>query len=349
MEYYTNYDIEHFRKWQYVPYETNNREHRSAGEILKNTVWAKGRYLTQLICEELTDFKFSAKLIWTQKGWHPTGERGTRIKPYTWTKLYRTEYSNFDIFFTFGLDVADGNGFFIYKIDCKENPSTSALSRKQINFFRDITASKEVSRKIPMAELLAMNYSDLKKVCVQFVHEKLPLYDSLIQQVWNGSSLLNTAGLLWMPAPTPSPDKAIKAYNRNLPNPDYEEQNKQFKLVGEIGEKLVKTWESQFLQKYQPNFDLRKASDSEGYDFESRDEFGNPKYIEVKTTTINSEYTPFYISDSEFKFMKDHSPNYVIYRLYNLDLNMKTAKFFKIEGDIQGRYTVAPKAYTVHL
>ncbi|MBS6919263.1 MAG: DUF3883 domain-containing protein [Ruminococcus bicirculans] len=62
-----------------------------------------------------------------------------------------------------------------------------------------------------------------------------------------------------------------------------------------------------------------------------------PIYIEVKATT-SGKTTPFYISNGELSFSKNHSQNYRLYRVFNLRNDV--AEFYELSGDISTNTTI---------
>ena len=66
-------------------------------------------------------------------------------------------------------------------------------------------------------------------------------------------------------------------------------------------------------------------------------------FIEVKTTKGKAT-DPFYISESERKFSKEHRNNYKLYRVYDVTKN-KTPKLYVIEGYIKDNFTLLNENY----
>ena len=92
------------------------------------------------------------------------------------------------------------------------------------------------------------------------------------------------------------------------------------KEIGDFGEKYVLEYEKRLLLDQNISYlpiHISKEFDGYGYDILSFDKYGNPKYIEVKTT-IQSEKSEFYLSHNEFETMHKLE-NYFIYRLCNFN------------------------------
>ena len=74
--------------------------------------------------------------------------------------------------------------------------------------------------------------------------------------------------------------------------------------------------------------------DSAGYDIKSFHQDGSVKYIEVKTTR-GGIYTPFFMSLNEIRFSEIHSDNYVLYRVFDFEIDTKIGKVFALSGNIK--------------
>lgn len=102
------------------------------------------------------------------------------------------------------------------------------------------------------------------------------------------------------------------------------EKAKKDKDIGNIGELSVLKYEKDSLIR-NGRKDLAEKiehiavtkGDSEGYDILSYEDNGNPRYIEVKTST-SKEQDSFYMSSSEIEFADNHKNCYFIYRVYNI-------------------------------
>lgn len=132
---------------------------------------------------------------------------------------------------------------------------------------------------------------------------------------------------------------------------DYEQSNHQNAEVGFLGEELVMAYER---QKLATRPDLQEQieqvsqtqGDGLGYDIASFDLDGQPLYIEVKTTTGDRQ-TPFYISQNELDFSKDHADHYCLYRIYGFDRMADTDQlsFTKTFGDLSQCFEFVPVSY----
>lgn len=96
--------------------------------------------------------------------------------------------------------------------------------------------------------------------------------------------------------------------------PDYDSINQRRSLIGETGERKVMQYEKDRLKNSQYSESIEhvsKDNDGAGYDIMSFEENGDPRYIEVKTTTsINN--VDFYLTRNELETMEKHE-NYWVY------------------------------------
>ncbi|WP_419513152.1 MrcB family domain-containing protein [Lactobacillus kimbladii] len=105
--------------------------------------------------------------------------------------------------------------------------------------------------------------------------------------------------------------------------------------IGSLGEKIVFEDERRRLKKNKNKvIHVSENDDSRGYDIESVDDKGNTIYIEVKATT-GPWYTPFYISQNEIDISKKKGKQYILKRLYNININKSKVDFFEIQGPLE--------------
>lgn len=132
---------------------------------------------------------------------------------------------------------------------------------------------------------------------------------------------------------------------------DFIAKTQNDKDLGDAGEELVKEYEIDYLKKIgldQKSLEVKIVKDGKGYDVLSFDNFGNKKYIEVKTTT-GKALNPFYLSENEVAFLRENLNNYSIYRVYNYDEEINSGEFFEISGEIENQILMKPTQYQVLL
>lgn len=123
---------------------------------------------------------------------------------------------------------------------------------------------------------------------------------------------------------------------------NYIENEKAKKRIGDLGELLVLQYEKERLEKLgvrkEPEHISKTRGDGEGYDILSYDESGKEIYIEVKTTTKHFN-APFFITRNELERSKINSDRFYLYRLYDFEDNVNTAKFWIWSGNLESLCT----------
>ena len=137
-------------------------------------------------------------------------------------------------------------------------------------------------------------------------------------------------------------------------NVDYGALQIENSKLGKLGELLVVEWEKYFLCQCgrqdlasQVEHVSETLGDGAGYDILSFDEYGNKKYIEVKTTKKDRTY-PFYLSANEDAISRRKRDNYFLYRLFEYSEERTSAKFFVIQGDVRKQRFNKPTQYLVY-
>lgn len=118
-------------------------------------------------------------------------------------------------------------------------------------------------------------------------------------------------------------------YRRSPIKINYLEREQNNRNLGQIGEEIVLEYEKWNLihiglEKYadQVRWISKDEGDGAGFDILSKNHNGKDKYIEVKTTKLGKE-TPFYFSRNELLFSQEHSNNYHLYRIFNVEDDAK--------------------------
>ncbi|MCF8158261.1 MAG: DUF3883 domain-containing protein, partial [Burkholderiaceae bacterium] len=142
---------------------------------------------------------------------------------------------------------------------------------------------------------------------------------------------------------------------RGKKSPDYGLIDSRNKKLGLEGEMLVLNKEILHLREINRDDLADKVShvsvvegDGAGYDIKSYDDEGNVKFIEVKTTK-GSVNTSFFITPNELEFSKAQSNNYELYRLYNFEMELSSAKFYVIRGNLFEQLNIIPTQYKASL
>jgi len=139
-----------------------------------------------------------------------------------------------------------------------------------------------------------------------------------------------------------------KLYSRNPIKTNYLEKEQNNRKLGEKGEKLVieyEKWELRRIRKdslaEKVRWIAKEEGDGAGFDILSKYCNGKDKYVEVKTTKLSKE-TPFYFTQNELLFSKDHSKDYHLFRLFNFE---KDTKMFTKTGSLDTICISTPVTY----
>lgn len=125
--------------------------------------------------------------------------------------------------------------------------------------------------------------------------------------------------------------------------------------LGELGEEFVYNIEKNSVAVFNKDYvdkvehvSKKLYGDKLGYDISSIDINGNDLKIEVKTTTGDCD-TPFFISENELRFLKEHkNDGAILYRVYNFNEETKTGEIKKITADeVLNNYKVDTKNYII--
>lgn len=126
-------------------------------------------------------------------------------------------------------------------------------------------------------------------------------------------------------------------YERKPIKINYLEREQRNHSLGQAGEKVVYDFEKWKLisagkEKLaeQVEWVSKDQGDGAGFDILSKDEKGNDKFIEVKTTQLSKE-SPFYFTKGEYDFSKLKRDKYYFYRVFNFN---KEPKIFTKNGSI---------------
>lgn len=131
---------------------------------------------------------------------------------------------------------------------------------------------------------------------------------------------------------------------------DHVARQRRNKRIGDLGEQIVLQDEKERCPAdliKQIDHSSKSKGDGLGYDILSFDEKGNPKFIEVKSTTGGRD-RPFFVTGAELARSKKEGSNYFLYRLYNLNERSLTADYFIIRGDLS-EYCTNPIEFEVIL
>jgi len=343
IDFFSAADIEVFSEKGGESYSSADTGDQLIGGQLRKTIFSKTNTWARAL--NLDGFEIIMDNSWQRSGY---------FARFSWARIFRTGDRDKKIFFTVGVDAE--NKALIYKLDCHYrsfNPE-NALNPEQVKVFDRIVKTTNASwQEVPADELQEYNWEFLVEVTRDFIFHYLSLYDEVISAVWAMPSqpIASTDALREQPIPKGTgqlPPRGMRvAYESNA---DYDSENKNRKSIGDAGESLVIELEKEYLIRgRRPDLAaaIRKVLDWEGYDILSFQINGEPRYVEVKTTT-GTATRPFYWTKNEKRTMFENSNNYCLYRLYNYDKESGTADFYKLEGDFSALIIEEAVQYLVH-
>lgn len=129
-------------------------------------------------------------------------------------------------------------------------------------------------------------------------------------------------------------EEPISTYNISPIKINYLEQEQKNQKLGQIGEEIVFEFEKWNLLRIgkeklvdKVEWISKEQGDGAGFDILSKYPNGKDKYIEVKSTKLSKE-APFFFTRNELQFSKDYSNNFHLYRVFNIEEQVKM--FIKI-------------------
>jgi predicted restriction endonuclease len=134
---------------------------------------------------------------------------------------------------------------------------------------------------------------------------------------------------------------------------NYTQRESNNRRLGEQGEAFVIEYERQRLiaanradLAQEVQWSSQEKGDGLGYDVRSfqwlnEQPIEEVHYIEVKTTN-SGKYQPFYISENERAYSKQHPKNYSLYRVYDFN---KQSRIFQLHGAIDQHVHLSPQNY----
>ena len=129
---------------------------------------------------------------------------------------------------------------------------------------------------------------------------------------------------------------------------DYIDREARNSSLGKAGEEFVVQFEQRRLheagqKKLADRVEHASVTrgDGLGFDVESFDLNGAPRYIEVKTTAWGKE-TPFFITRNELAFSKEHNDAFHLYRVFEF---RKQPKMFDLPGAVERHCLLDPVTY----
>lgn len=129
---------------------------------------------------------------------------------------------------------------------------------------------------------------------------------------------------------------------------DYIAREAANRSLGEAGESLAVAYERDRLRRAgqrrlseRVEHVARDKGDGLGYDVLSYEVSGEPRFIEVKTTTFGKN-TPFYISRNEVEFSDEAGSQFRLYRIFEF---RRQPRMFALEGPVKNKCVLDPLTY----
>ncbi len=154
----------------------------------------------------------------------------------------------------------------------------------------------------------------------------------------------------WLtPPPEPNALTEAKPSSYKITTPNYLEKEQRNRSVGNAGEELAYEYEKWRLNNAglytlakEVKWVSKEQGDGAGYDILSKNEKGDDRYIEVKTTTLGID-TPIFFSKTENDFSNEHRTAFHLYRVFNVN---KDPKMFTRNGSFKEICTgILPTSY----
>lgn len=299
-DFFLEEEIDFFNIWGYRVYEPLVIEHVYAKEKLMATVWEKTGVLSSLITKNIGNYDYELKNVWHQKGWTDGDDKkqAARFKPYTWSKIFLFGEREKDIFFSVGF--ASYEKHFFIKLDFKKNGKSMLTKEQRVICEQFLAQNLIVERNLSFED--ALSWKEVVEMCAKYIREHEAYYFELLDLVWNTSF--------------------AKVYESRS-NVNYEAKNRNARILGAIGERLILDYEREKLSQIHPDKVklVLPVKDYYGFDIISYSLDGNQIMIEVKTTT-KSLLEPFYMSENQKKVSEDNPQKYFLYRVYDLDVTL---------------------------
>lgn len=343
IDFFDQEEIDFFAQWAEEVYDKNDSKHINAKNVIMETVWNKTIYWSEQVVNGLESYEQHKKRTWSKLGWDDsrgTNKQVSKFKHYTWTRIYKSNVWTKDIFFTVGVDAI--NKTLLYKLDYYYEKD-SKLSKEQKELCEQLIPNEVSWLTINYEDITHYNWETLINETINFINKYEDLYDEIVESVRAGNIKISKLNNRLVKRDTPENGYDLipnRRFSFEGHETDWNEKQKSYNDIGELGENLVIEFEKNILQKNKKlNLvdEVKKVKDGNGYDIISRKLDGSVKYIEVKTTTGNSD-TPFQVTLNEVAFSELNSDSYYLYRVYNLDRNKKFAEFHEFSGNIKEHF-----------
>lgn len=333
-EFFTSAELDVFRQWATKVYDKNDSSHRAVKNMLLNSVWKKTVHWADQVKARVEGYETFSWRMWSKRGWRETPEGKVQcaiFKDYSWARIFKKGDRYKDIFFTVGYDAIHDE--LVYKLDYYFE-SNAYLNPEQQEICARVRPADARWNGVKLEN--ASGWDDLINDTVAFIERYDSSYDELMKQVWGSSQVTTDQSPLLqessIPDTTDSP-APVEFQGREI---DWEAKSREAQAIGRMGEEIVLKWEqAKLIDAGRADLaeQVEEMWDGEGYDIKSFNTDGSDLHIEVKTTTAGKK-TPFFITAHERRYSREHSETYCLFRLFDLNQDQGTAKFFRLNGNL---------------
>lgn len=333
-------DIVKYSSYSGKPYRKNNPKHIKIGQDIREKLYDKTNYWLNSI--SIPAYTKQSNTLWQIMG---------VFSAYTWGKIYKPKDKDKLIYFTVGVGYT--RRALVYKLDCQRSRPSGGikLTTEQISKFDNFVSGTGAEWvQIDLPEIKGLSWEELISRTNIFIKKYDKLYDDAIKHVWGNKKFKQQKNsLVEADPPEQSFLPKLKPTFKGK-KIDFAKKLKKNKQDGKFGELLVIEYEKERLgNKLKDGMEIKHVSkdegDGTGYDIKSYDANGKEIFIEVKTTKINSEDEPFYITPTELEFSKKNSKSYWLYRVYNYDKLNNSGTIYRIKGNLYKLLNKRPESY----
>ncbi len=338
--FFTKTDIQKYTEYARKDYGKNNPGSIEIGENIREKFFDATNYWAQSI--NIPGFIAKPGTQWQIMG---------KFLSYTWARIVRSEYADYGVYFTIGLDY-DAKAL-IYKIDYqrKESKKCKVLTQEQSRIFEELIDGTGAEwQQIDLGKIGSYNWEKLIIETEEFIHNYTHLYDTLIARIFGIPEISPQQQYEFVKKGAEFVhNKQVNPKNIRKSKRDWVSHNREMAQLGRAGEEFIVMVEKKELEKKGLNnlaerveHTAKEKGDGFGYDITSFTPDNKVKYIEVKTTAGGCE-SPIYLSINEIRVSKELGSSFYLYRVYNFDKLGKSGKIlvkrgpldekeFKVEG-----------------
>ena len=305
------------------PYSAKEHQLREIGQHIGDHILTPtNEWLTRL---QIDGFEHAPERYWQVAG---------VFKKRLWGKLQRTDHLDKKIFLCLGVDLENKTLF--YGLECLRT-GTSKLSTEQIFKFDLYTRDFNVLQEIDFRQINTLNWNSLIAQSEEFLKKLIPLYDDVIDYIWNDvvaiKSIRNHLIPLVAKLPTPSEARV--------------DTNKKTKA---LGVELVIAYEKEYLKYKGKDKLLKLVKKSSGkddhYDITSYHLDGSEKLIKVIASKSNAIEGAI-ISQACIDMSVINQEKFYSYMVVNIGSKRKSGILHINKGRLDKAVNIKPHNYKI--